>query len=98
MRPDTLMDPSQQHVDDGTAASAAVALPLLGLFLLMPPLITLFAHGTGFAGVPLIVIYVFGVWAALIVCAGLLAWRLRLRSGSETDAADGPDSPAPDPS
>lgn len=64
-------------MDDGTATSAAVALPLLGLFLLMPPVVTLFARGVGIAGVPLIAIYLFGVWIALIVCAGLLAWRLR---------------------
>lgn len=96
MRAHALMD-QPPHVDDGTAASAAVALPLLGLFLLMPPIVTLFAHGVGFAGVPLIVVYVFGVWAALIVCAGLLAWRLRPVPGSEADAAEGQEPPAPDP-
>ena len=62
----------QRPVDDGTATSVAVVLPLLGLFLLMPPVITLFARGVGVAGVPLIVIYVFGVWIALIVGAALL--------------------------
>ena len=71
----------ETHVDDGAVASAAVALPLLGLFLLMPPVVTLFASGMGVAGVPLIVIYLFGVWIALIVCAALLAWRLRRRGG-----------------
>lgn len=78
--------------DDGTAASAAVALPLLGLFLLMPPMVTLFATGMGLAGVPLIVIYLFGVWIALIACAALLAWRLRPR---RTDDAAGESRPAP---
>lgn len=66
----------ERHVDDGGASGAAVTLPLLGLFLLMPPIITLFARGAGFAGVPLIVIYIFGIWIALIVCAALLARRL----------------------
>ena len=58
------------------APDAAVALPLFGVFLLMPPLITLFASGLDIHGVPLIVVYVFSVWIALIVCAALLAKRL----------------------
>lgn len=80
-------------VDDGSAPSAAVALPLLGLFLLMPPVITLFAHGVGLGGVPTIVLYVFGVWIALIVCAALLARRL---GTARTDEA-ARDSEAPGP-
>ncbi|HTN67393.1 MAG TPA: hypothetical protein VL051_14555, partial [Burkholderiaceae bacterium] len=60
----------------GRASDAAVVLPLLGLFLLMPPIITLFASQLDLGGIPLIAIYVFGVWAALIVCAALLAQRL----------------------
>ncbi len=52
---------------------AAVVLPLVGLFLLMPPTITLFADRYQVAGVPLIVAYLFGVWIALIGCAALLA-------------------------
>lgn len=59
-----------------TAPDAAIVLPLFGLFLLMPPIITLFASGLDIEGVPLIVVYVFGVWGALIVCAALLARRL----------------------
>ncbi len=85
----------QPHVDDGTAAGAAVALPLLGLFLLMPPVVTLFVKGAGFAGVPLIVIYVFGVWCALIVCAALLARRL---DPGRAALPAGADSPPPDAS
>jgi len=55
---------------------AAVILPLLGLFLLMPPLITLFARGEHLFGIPVIVIYIFGVWLALVACAALIARRL----------------------
>lgn len=69
--------PLPHHIDDGPATSAAVALPMLGLFLLMPPMTVLFAQGAGLGGVPLIVLYVFGVWCALIVCAIGLARRLR---------------------
>lgn len=84
----------QRPVDDGTATSVAVVLPLLGLFLLMPPVITLFARGVGVAGVPLIVIYVFGVWIALIVGAALLARHLDPRRPGEP--ADPNDAPRPD--
>ncbi len=58
------------------ARDAAAVLPVLGLFLLMPPVITLFAAALDVGGVPLIVVYVFGVWAALVLCAALLARRL----------------------
>lgn len=79
--------PLPHHIDDGPVTSAAVALPLLGLFLLMPPLIILFAHGAGVGGVPLIVLYVFGVWCALIICAVGLARRL------QEPASQGPAEP-----
>jgi len=59
---------------------AAVVLPLLGVFLLMPPTIGLFVAKYDIAGVPLIVAYLFGVWAVLIACAALLA-RGIARSG-----------------
>ena len=63
----------------GRLRDSAVLLPLVGLVLLMPPLITLFTVDAGVAGVPLIVVYVFGVWLALIACAGLVARRMRAR-------------------
>ena len=63
--------PSFQRLRD-----AAALLPAIGVFLFMPPAITLFTGGSEVAGVPLIVIYIFGVWLALIVCAALLAHRL----------------------
>lgn len=60
----------------GRLRDAAVLLPVLGLVLLMPPLIRLFAADVVVAGAPLIVAYVFGVWLALIVCAALIARRI----------------------
>lgn len=58
------------------APDAAVVLPVFGMFLLLPPAISLFAAPVVIWGVPLIVLYVFGIWAGLIVCAALLARRL----------------------
>lgn len=84
-------------LDSGTAADAVTALPLFGLFLLMPPMITLFARGFDLAGVPLIVVYVFGVWIALIVCAALLARRLDPSRSEDAAGAEAPPRPEPDP-
>lgn len=42
----------------------------------MPPIIGLFATGPDILGIPLVVLYVFGTWFALIVGAAWLARRL----------------------
>lgn len=59
------------------AQSAAVLVPVLGVFLLMPPFVTLFIGPARPFGIPLIAAYVFGVWAALLIAAAVLARRLR---------------------
>lgn len=56
--------------------SLALLLPLFGLFLLMPPAVLAFGMPTTIGGVPLIVLYIFAVWAILIVGAAWLARRL----------------------
>jgi hypothetical protein len=60
----------------GRVRDAAVLLPLVVLFLLMPPMVTLFVVDVELAGVPLVVAYVFGVWLAAIIGAALLSHRL----------------------
>lgn len=55
---------------------AAVLLPIFGLLLLMPPVIALFVVPVYFTGIPLIVLYLFGVWLALIGCAAWLGRKL----------------------
>ena len=67
---------------------AAALLPALAVFLLMPPVITLFAGGHKVGGVPLIVVYLFGAWLALIVAAALLARRLGPPSTPPSEALD----------
>lgn len=68
---------------------AAVALPLVGLFLLMPPMISAFVSHAQVGGVPLIVVYLFGVWLLLIACAAVLARRLpRPASRSDMEKQD----------
>ena len=59
--------------------AVAVLLPVLGVFLLMPPFVTLFTGSARPWGLPLVVAYVFGAWIVLLVGAYLLARRLRMR-------------------
>jgi hypothetical protein len=70
------MNTKTPAADSARVRDTAKLLPAIGLFLLMPPVITLFAVSSDVAGVPLIVVYIFGVWLALIVCAALVARRL----------------------
>ena len=55
-----------------------VALFLLGTALLLWPFLTIVNHPRAVFGVPLLVLYLFGVWAAIIV---VLAWLAR-RTGA----------------
>lgn len=72
---------------------AAALLPALAMFLLMPPLVTLFTGAHRLGGVPMIVVYLFGVWLALIVAAALLARRLERAQDASATAS----TPAPGP-
>lgn len=69
-------DPAAGRVRDRRTQTFATLAPLLGIFLLMPPFIHVFADAGAVFGVPTIVVYIFGVWAALIAAAGLIARRL----------------------
>lgn len=71
---------------------AAIVLPFVGLLLLMPPFIGLFAPTARLAGIPVLVLYVFGVWGLLIVLAALLARRL---DGTERRPPEPPPAPPP---
>ena len=68
---------------------AALILPFAVAALLLPPLILVFATPTLVAGIPLIVLYVYGVWALAVVAAFLIARQLELRERArvQEDAA-----------
>lgn len=74
--------------------AAALALPLLGVFLLQSPLIELFPPDVHLAGVPLEVVYIFSAWLALIAGAFFLG-KLLVRSGGlpDSDTDLGEDTP-----
>jgi len=59
-------------------------LPLVGLFLLMPPLLNLFDRPLFLFGIPLLLIYLFAIWLVGIL---LTAWVAR-RLGQGTGIAD----------
>jgi hypothetical protein len=62
---------------------AAKILPVAAAILLLPPFILIFAAPATIAGVPLIIVYVFGIWAVIVVAAWLVARRV--------EPPDGPD-------
>jgi hypothetical protein len=62
---------------------AATLLPVVAAALLLPPFILVFAAPVRLAGIPLIVIYVFGAWALIVLAAWLLA-RGRMDAADDT--------------
>ena len=74
--------------------NAAALVPALALFLLLPPFITLFAAPVTVFGVPLMVVYLFGVWALLVLAAAWLAPRLAVDAtrGGQPDRRGGADA------
>jgi hypothetical protein len=74
--------------DAQAARDAAVLLPVAGAILLLPPFVLVFAAPVLIAGIPLIVAYVFGVWASIVLGAWLLARHHARRPDSGDATAD----------
>ena len=55
---------------------AALALPLFGALLIMPPFVLVLVDATTILGIPAIVLYLFGAWVLLIVAGRRLSRRL----------------------
>lgn len=72
---------------------AALALPALGTLLIMPPFVLVLVDAADLGGIPAIVLYLFGVWVALIVAGFRLSRRLGALADPEPDS-DQPDMPA----
>ncbi|MEM7441655.1 MAG: hypothetical protein AAF393_18915 [Pseudomonadota bacterium] len=58
------------------ARDTAAILPIAGVLLLVSPLLGLFTGGSGAFGLPAPFLYVFGVWAGLILLGVWLSRRL----------------------
>lgn len=63
----------------------ATIAPILGLILLTPPVIGLFATEGTIFGAPVILIYLFAVWFGLIALAAILSRQLARFDKSEPE-------------
>lgn len=70
----------------GGAGGRFVALFLLGLALFTPPLLAVFSSDVLVLGIPLLYLYLFGAWAALIALVRLA--NLRGGYGSAPDRSE----------
>jgi hypothetical protein len=70
--PDLASDASRKR----KLRDSAMLLPVFGAFLLVSPLITVFSGATTVFGLPLIFVYIFGVWLGLVLVARAMARRL----------------------
>ena len=70
-----------------TTRDAILVVTVFGAILLMPPFLPFFDRPIALLGMPLIVVYVFGVWLGLIVLAWFLSRRLPTDTPREPDAA-----------
>ncbi|MDJ0946003.1 MAG: hypothetical protein QNJ30_21355 [Kiloniellales bacterium] len=75
----------------GTRGERHLALFLLGLVLLSPPLLSIFDGPGSLFGIPLLYIYLFAAWAALIGLTALTSERWR-RVPGHRPLAGRPDS------
>ena len=75
----------RRAVDAQRARDAATLLPFAAAILLLPPFILLFAVPGFVAGIPLIVVYIFGAWAAIV----LATWWVARHHAMVGHAADG---------
>lgn len=78
-------DPIALRTRGRRVRTLATLAPLLGLFLLMPPFILPFAQEAEILGAPLVVVYIFAVWAVLILSARVIARRIAQAPEEESD-------------
>ena len=83
-----LNDRSDQPLRHRKTRDRAMILPLIGLILLTPPVAGIFQLDAKIAGLPFTGVYLFAVWAALIVGTALLSRRLG--AGEETAEPQAP--------
>lgn len=76
-------------MDRGKLESAALLLTIAGVLLIMPPLAQLFQWQTRLFGVPVEVIYLFLIWAAMVIGARGLARRMPSNPPPPADESGG---------
>lgn len=65
-----------------------IALFLFGLLLFSPPALSIFSTDSLFAGMPVLFVYLFGAWLALVILVGAIL-RPRAREAPESDGMPG---------
>ncbi|MDF1747574.1 MAG: hypothetical protein P1V34_01735 [Alphaproteobacteria bacterium] len=60
----------------------AMIIPVIFTLLIMPPMVHLFGSEPGLAGIPSIVVYLFGLWILVVL---LTAWNARRLNTPETN-------------
>lgn len=91
------MRPLRTRPDPGSRRrDAGFFLPVAGVLLLLPPFINLFTHPRLIWGIPLEVVYLFGVWLALILGAFALSRVVPAASDAPVPKAPRPTGRTPD--
>ena len=70
---------------DRRLRDVAVVLPVVLLLTFLPPYIRIFDQNGLLGGLPLLLVYIFGIWSIAILASALLGHRL---SRSETEKAN----------
>lgn len=67
----------------------ATLLPIVTMLLLLPPMILVFSAPVAVAGIPLIVIYLYALWAGAVLVTFLVSRRIAAADrGSQADGRD----------
>ncbi len=72
-----MTDQRDTHLSRRKVRDRSIVQVLVGTMLFMPPIVGVSQIDARIGGVPVMLLYVFGVWALLIVGAMLLSRRLR---------------------
>jgi membrane protein implicated in regulation of membrane protease activity len=73
-------------LDDLRRRDRLIGLFLLALLLLNPPLLLLFGRGGMLFGLPLLYLYLFGTWLAIIAAVAWISVRRSTRRRNDEDA------------
>ncbi|WP_421708791.1 hypothetical protein [Algihabitans sp.] len=88
-------DPSKRQ-GDRRLRDIAVVLPIALLLTFLPPYVRIFDQNGLLGGVPLLLVYIFGIWSLVILASALLGRRLsqsemeNTTEGTQATAADEP--------
>lgn len=71
--------------DQRKLENIAVALPVFGIAMILPPIVGVFTSEARILGVPVIVIYLFSMWVLFIFGTYMLSRRLRANTVSDAE-------------